>query len=132
MERLLSAGLLPALAVAPSEGQPKLRAAIAGWIGVEIQSVMVTLGAQEGIDLIARCLIEPGDYAIVESPTYRGAIQALRAAGARLVEWDTSWSLHRLESLLLTYKPKLVLTTPTFQNLRAVLCPWPPGTAFWN
>lgn len=116
MHRLLQGGIRPALAVAPTEGQPKLRRAISDLMGVEMQRVMVTLGAQEGVDLIARCLIEHGEYAIVESPTYPGAIQSLRAAGARLAEWDTDWSLHRLESLLLTHKPKLIFTTPTFHN----------------
>ena len=116
MERLLADGLIPALAVAPSEGQPRLRQAIANWMGVEKRRVMVTLGAQEGVDLIARCLIEPGECAIVEGPTYPGAIQCLQAAGARLVEWSVDWSLHQLESLLLTHRPKLIFTSPTYQN----------------
>jgi DNA-binding transcriptional MocR family regulator len=33
-----------------------------------------------------------------------------------LAEWETDWSLHRLESLLVTHKPKLIFTTPTFHN----------------
>ena len=85
-------------------------------MGVEKRRVMVTLGAQEGVDLLARCLIEPGEYAIVEGPTYPGAIQCLRAAGARLAEWSVDWSLHQLESLLLTHRPKLIFTTPTYHN----------------
>ncbi len=109
-------GLIPALSVAPSEGQPRLRRAIASLMGVEKQRVMVTLGAQEGVDLIARCLIEPGEYAIIEGPAYPGAIQCLRAAGARLAEWSVDWSLHQLESLLITHRPKLIFTTPTYHN----------------
>ena len=116
MERLMDTGLIPALEVAPSEGQPRLRDAIAKLMNVERPKVMVTLGAQEGVDLIARCLVEPGEYAVVENPTYPGAIQSLRAAGAKLALWDVDWSLHKLESLLLTHKPKLIFTSPTFHN----------------
>ena len=116
MQLLLADGLIPALAVAPAEGQPRLRQAIANLMGVKKRRVMVTLGAQEGVDLIARCLIEPGEYAIVEGPTYPGAIQCLRAAGARLAEWSVDWSLHQLKSLLLTHRPKLIFTTPTYHN----------------
>src|SRR5450432_1346581 len=105
-----------ALAVAPTEGQSRLRQSIAGWMGVEANRVMITSGGQEAIDLLVRCLIQPGDYAIVDNPTYPGAIQCLRAGGAKLIGWDTNWSLEKLEELLLRYRPKLIFTTPTFQN----------------
>lgn len=105
-----------ALAVAPTEGQWRLRESIGQWLKVEKHRVMITSGAQEGIDLLCRCLVEPGDFALVESPTYPGALQCLRAAGAQLVSWGTEWSLIELEQLLLRYRPKLIFTTPTFQN----------------
>jgi DNA-binding transcriptional MocR family regulator len=105
-----------ALAVAPAEGQLRLRRSIAGWMNVEPNRVFITFGGQEGIDLLARCLIDSGDCAIVESPTYPGAIQCLCAAGARLIGWETDWSLDKLEELLIRYRPKLIFTTPTFQN----------------
>lgn len=105
-----------AFTVAPTEGQDRLRHSLASWQGVEPKHLLVTAGGQEAIDLVARCLIEPGDCAIVESPTYPGAIQCLRAAGARLIPWHTKWSLEELETLLLRYRPKLLFTTPTFQN----------------
>ncbi len=74
-------------------------------------------GAQEGIDLLARCLIEPGDRVIIDRPTFPGAIQALQAAGARLVEWDTAeWSIEVLERLLIAYRPKFIFTMPTYHN----------------
>ena len=116
VDRVISQSCPAALTVAPTEGQNKLRQSIGHWLNVEPRRVMVTSGAQQGIDLLARCLIEPGDYAIVESPTYPGAIQCLRAAGARLIAWKTGWSLDELEQLLLRYRPKLLFTTPSFQN----------------
>ena len=105
-----------ALAVAPTEGQWKLREAIGTWLSVPPQNVMITAGAQEGIDLLARCLIEPRDYVIVDAPTYPGALQSFLSAGAQLLPWGTDWSLGQLEDLLLRYRPKLLFTMPTFHN----------------
>ena len=114
--RIMREQLPSVLAVAPTEGQWRTREAIAQWNGVDPQHVMITAGAQEAIDLLARCLIEPGDYAVVESPTYPGVIQSLRSAGAQLLSWETNWPLDHLEDLLLRFRPKLIFTIPTFQN----------------
>ena len=116
VNKVISEDFPGALAIAPTEGQNRLRNSIASWTGVEANRVMITSGAQEGIDLLARCLIGPGDIAIVEAPTYPGVLQSLRAAGARLAEWSTDWSLEELEQLIIRYRPKLIFTTPTFQN----------------
>ncbi len=45
---------------------------------------MVTTGSQQGLDLVARLLIDPGDAVLVELPTYTGAIAAFKSAGAAL------------------------------------------------
>lgn len=116
VNRVIANNFPGALAVAPTEGQKPLRNTIGQWMDVAPNRVMITSGAQEAVDLLARCLIEPGDYAIVDSPTYPGAVQSLRAAGARLVGWETDWSLSKLEQLLLRFNPKLIFTGPTFQN----------------
>jgi GntR family transcriptional regulator/MocR family aminotransferase len=73
---------------------------LAGWrplreaIAVMIQSrgtrcdpdqVLVVAGAQSGLDLIGRLLLDPGDAAWTEDPGYPGARGALLAAGARIV-----------------------------------------------
>ena len=116
INRVIDNSFPHALAVAPTEGQPRLRQSIAAWMGVDANRVMITSGGQEAIDLLVRCLIQPGDHAIVDDPTYPGAIQCLRAGGAKLIGWDTSWSLEKLEELILRFRPKLIFTTPTFQN----------------
>ncbi len=105
-----------ALAVAPAEGQWRLRVAIAKWLGLLPNNIMITAGAQEGIDLVARCLIEPGDHVVFDSPTYPGALQSFLSAGAKPLAWGTDWSLAHLEKLLLRYKPKLIFTMPTLHN----------------
>jgi len=117
MNRVLDEEPLAALGIAPTQGQAKLRQAIAKLDGVEPNRILVLSGAQEGIDLLARCLIEPGDYAVVERPTFPGAIQSLRAAGARLLQWEAGlWSAEQLERLIIGYSPKLIFTMPTFHN----------------
>lgn len=116
VERVLTEEMPGVLAVAPTEGQWRLRQAIGSWMGVNAHQVLVTAGAQEGIDLLARCLIEQGDSVVVDAPTYPGAIQSFRSAGAQMVPWNTDWSLVQMERLLLRSRPKLIFTTPTFQN----------------
>ena len=108
--------LYTAMAVAPTEGQWALRTALGVWLGERPQQILVTAGAQEGIDLVARCLIEPGDSVVIDSPTYPGALQSFLSAGARPLPWSTDWSLKHLEELLIRYSPKLIFTMPTLQN----------------
>jgi DNA-binding transcriptional MocR family regulator len=114
---VLANDALLAMAIAPTEGQPRLRRAIGALEEVESSHILIVAGAQEGIDLLARCLIEPGDCVIIDRPTFPGAIQALQAAGAQLVEWDTAeWSMEVLERLLIAYRPKFIFTMPTYHN----------------
>ena len=77
------------LAYAPHEGVPRLREQIALDLarqGVPARSddVLVTSGSQQGIDVIARGLLEAGDTVLSQSSTYTGAIQVFAASGARL------------------------------------------------
>jgi DNA-binding transcriptional MocR family regulator len=85
------------LQYAPVGGYAPLRRYLAGYLlrhGVEArpEEILIVNGAQQGFNLMARTLIDPGDGVAVEQPTYTGAMQGFRAAGARLlpVEWDTS------------------------------------------
>jgi DNA-binding transcriptional MocR family regulator len=101
----------------PTEGQPVLREAIAERFAVPMESVLIIAGAQQGLDLLARCLIDPGDAVIVDRPGYLGAIHSFRAAGAKVVGWDiVRADVDELEDLLVRYRPKLIYTNPTFQN----------------
>ena len=47
--------------------------------------VHIVSGAQQGLDLVARTLLRPGDTVVVESPGYRGAVETFIAAGARIL-----------------------------------------------
>lgn len=108
----------------PTEGQLSLRSAIAERYGVPRESVLILSGAQQGLDLLARCLIDPGDAVIMDRPGYLGAIQSFRAAGAKLIGWDILRAdSDELEDLLVRYRPKLIYTNPTFHNPTGVTMP---------
>ena len=101
----------------PTEGLPRFRSALASRFGGEPEHILVLAGAQQGLDLLARCLIDPGDAVVIDRPGYLGAIQTFRAAGARLLGWDIARAdSDELEELLLRYRPKLIYTNPTHQN----------------
>ena len=116
-DRVLGREARTALGLGPVDGQPRLRRAIASRSGTDPERVLILSGAQQGLDLIARCLIDPGDVVVMDRPGYLGAIQSFRAAGARIVGWDVRrGDLGELDDLLLRYRPKLLYTCPTFQN----------------
>jgi len=101
----------------PTEGQWRFREAIASRFGGPADNVLVIAGAQQGLDLLVRCLVDPGDSVIIERPGYLGALHSFRNAGARLVGWDICRAdLDELEELLLRYRPKLIYLNPTHQN----------------
>lgn len=117
MDKVIRSHAAHGLGVAPSEGEWRFRTQIARRFGAKPQQVLIVSGAQEGLDLIGRCLLDPGDAVIIDRPGYVGAIQNFRAAGARLIGWDiVRADLNELEDLILRYRPKLIWTNPTFQN----------------
>jgi len=71
-------------------GYPSLREAIATYVKAARrvrctpEQIVITTGAQAGLDLLARILLDPGETAWVEEPGYYGAQAAFLAAGARL------------------------------------------------
>jgi DNA-binding transcriptional MocR family regulator len=113
-----------ALKLGPTEGQPRFREAIAERFGGQPENILVLAGAQQGLDLLARCLVDPGDAVIVDRPGYLGAISSFRCAGARLVGWDIQRAdLDELEELMLRYRPKVMYVNPTHQNPTAMTLP---------
>jgi 2-aminoadipate transaminase len=54
-------------------------------ITTKLEDLLVTTGSQQGLDLVARVLVDPGDVILVELPTYVGAISAFRNLQATLV-----------------------------------------------
>ncbi|MBK9089127.1 MAG: PLP-dependent aminotransferase family protein [Holophagales bacterium] len=54
-------------------------------IPADADAILIVNGAQQGLDLITRALVDPGDAVAVENPSYSGALSLLRAHGARLL-----------------------------------------------
>jgi 2-aminoadipate transaminase len=86
--------------------------------------VLLTEGSQQGLDLVTRVLVDPGDAVLVELPSYIGATSAFRASRARMVgvrldeeglDLDELRRRHR-EAAATGRPPKFVYVVPSFQN----------------
>ncbi|MEY2890235.1 MAG: hypothetical protein RJA98_143 [Pseudomonadota bacterium] len=80
-ERVLRDTPREALQYAASEGHAPLREWVAAQLAsegmvVDPEQVLITSGSQQGLDLVAKVLVDPGQPVAVESPTYLGALQA--------------------------------------------------------
>lgn len=81
--------------------------------------IVVTTGAQQGLDLIASAWLQPGDCVVVEDPTYAGALPILRKASARVLGApmdDQGIRLDTLAQLVAQESVKLIYLNPTFHN----------------
>jgi 2-aminoadipate transaminase len=85
----------------------------------QVDNILITSGAQQGIELLARAFIEPGDYILTENPTYLGALQAFNYYQAQYctVEMDAEGMIvEQVARQIETHKPKLIYTVSNFQN----------------
>lgn len=88
-------------------------------VTVPPEQLVVVGGAQQGIDLTLRSLLQPGDAVLVEEPTYLGMIERMDLQGLRLLGVpldEEGIRLDALECLLQTQHPRLLYTIPTFHN----------------
>ncbi len=107
-----------------TDGYAPYKDAVAQWVqGLGIQcgpeDVLPVTGSTQGIDLLAKALINPGDVVLVESPTFLGTLQALKLYQAKLVPVQTDEGgivLEDLERLIKAYHPKMLYVIPSFQN----------------
>lgn len=114
----------PALQYSLSQGVPLLRELLAERISkqglpVTAENILITTGSQQGLDLIGRVFIEPGDYVITELPTYLGALQAFNFYQCRYapVQMDNDGMIiDQLEEKIRLFNPKLIYVVPNFQN----------------
>ena len=105
-------------------GLPALQAAIARryddrGLPTEPEQVMVTAGALAATAIAARALTGPGDRAVVETPVYPNATEALRHGGARLVGAAVDpdrWDVSVLTAAVRQSAPTVAYLIPDFQN----------------
>ncbi|MBI3693257.1 MAG: PLP-dependent aminotransferase family protein [Acidobacteria bacterium] len=115
------AGLLD---LGPTQGFPPFLEQLPKYLlrhGLEVDPghILITGGIQQGIDLVARTLLNPGDTVITEEVTYPGAISVFRSLGVELVGIPLDahgMNIDTLEKVLAWRKPKLLYTIPTFHN----------------
>ena len=85
----------------------------------EAAQVLPVQGGSQAFDLLLKALIDPGDVVLCESPTFLGAIQAMREYNARLIDMPTDDEgviVEAAEELIKKHHPKLMYVIPTFQN----------------
>ena len=114
-----------ALQYTTTEGLPQLREKIAARmrrVGVEcsIDNIFLISGAQQGLDIAAKCFVNPGDVIVTESPTFIGAKIAFNPteptyAGVPMDE--DGMIMEELERVLKTTpRVKMIYVIPDFQN----------------
>jgi 2-aminoadipate transaminase len=112
-----------------TEGDPELRQYIAKMMakyGIECtpDDILITNGSQQGLDLVSKILIDPGDIVLVEAPSYLGALSAFRSYLCKFVDVPSDNEGIRTDLLIETLetlkedgkKPKLLYLVPNFQN----------------
>jgi 2-aminoadipate transaminase len=118
----------------PTRGLPQLIDAVVGLlqqrhIAASPDEVMVTTGSQQGLDLVARVFLDPGDVVLIELPSYTGAITAFRNVQATLVgvrQQADGIDLEDLDRQITAVradgrKVKFLYLVPNFQNPTGLL-----------
>lgn len=131
---LLSGSDGTVLQYGPTRGHRPLLEEIAGIMtarGVTsaIDRLLITTGSQQGLDLVARVLLDPGDVVLVELPTYTGAITAFRNVQAHMEGVPQDADGIDLDALDETYlrltragrRVRLLYVVPNFQNPTGLL-----------
>lgn len=128
-----------ALQYSSTSGEPSLISALEDYlekdvgIGVrENESIIITSGSQQAIDISARLFLNPQDILILEKPTYVASLNAFyprrpRFVGVEIVS-DNGINLEELEDKLAALrregaKPKLLYVIPTYQNPTGAVLP---------
>jgi 2-aminoadipate transaminase len=112
-----------ALQYSTTEGYRPLREMIARHtarynIEITADNILITSGSQQALDFIGRLFLNRGDYIVVESPTYVGALQAWNAYGAQYipVRADKDGMIVDELEAALRIGPKFIYVLPNFQN----------------
>ncbi len=116
-----------ALQYTVTDGIPEMREWVAARLTRRLETpfdadqILIVNGSQQGLDLIAKILIDPGDHIVLENPSYLGAIHAFDAYQARYLAVDTDENGMVPESLehQLAHAeplPKFVYLVANFQN----------------
>lgn len=119
-----------------TEGDPHLRKMLverhkSQGLDINIENIIITTGSQQGIDLIARIFLDPGDYVLCGLPSYLGGLNAFSTYGAKLkgISLDENgMKTDELEETIITLKElgrkiKFIYLIPDFQNPAGITLP---------
>ena len=129
LDRVLAANGREALQYSTTEGYAPLRAWIAARVGtsqapVSPDDVLIVSGSQQGLDLLAKALIDPGDRVLVETPTYLGALQSFALFSPRFVSVASDDDGLLPDALIDSMRgAKFLYCLPNFQNPTGRLLP---------
>jgi 2-aminoadipate transaminase len=112
-----------------TEGSLTLRRAVIDWLrphglDLSLDQLLVTTASQQGLDLVSKAFLDPGDVIFCEAPTYLAALQAFTLFQAEKVGIpldEDGMNLDRLEEAIETTKRagktmKAIYVIPDFQN----------------
>lgn len=99
-----------------TQGVPELRQALSQRYGIEIEHIQITTSSQQGIDVCARIMIDPGDVVLTSNPTYLGAIQSFKSYRANIVPLDSFEEKDCGVAPEILSKAKFFYVIPDFQN----------------
>lgn len=108
-----------------SEGDSNLRQLIANRylkkknIEVDPENILIINGAQQGLDLLSKVILNTGDGVVIEEPGYLGALQAFSVFRPTFLPFEVGEegvNMYQFESAVAMANAKLIYTVPNFQN----------------
>lgn len=125
-QRALARFKAQAVAYGPVEGMPALRAAIAARLSSPRQrfsaaNVLITTGSLQGVELLGKVLLNPGELILAQHPTYLGAIDAWRPREPRYRALD--WNAADAALAADLHEAKFAYVVPNFSNPTGALVP---------
>jgi DNA-binding transcriptional MocR family regulator len=124
-EQVLRDAPASALQYGATEGFPALREELAHFLSqkgisnVSANSLIVTTGSQQALDLVGKTMLEAGDVALVEAPTFLATIQCFKLYGPQVLGVpidEHGVRVDLLEEMIIAHRPKLIYLVPTFGN----------------
>lgn len=119
-----------------TEGDPQLRKLLterhnSQGLNIRTENLIITTGSQQGLDLLAKIFLDPGDYVICGLPSYLGGLNAFTSYGAKLkgITLDGNGIItEELEETVIKLKQfgkkiKFIYLIPDFQNPAGITLP---------
>jgi 2-aminoadipate transaminase len=112
------------LGYGPIQGEAELREQVSRLllergIAEPPEAILISAGAQQGIDVAVRALARPGEVILAEQPIYPGIMELAATHGLQVVTIpvdEGGMQVHELEAACIAHRPRLLYTVPTFQN----------------